>query len=281
MAQLIQIRQRIKAIETIKKITHAMRLIAMSSHTRLKGQQKPLRHYQQTLANLFIQIKSAYPSWTNPLFKPQTDQGKSLVILIGSQKGLCGNFNTSLFYLFDDEFPYGKKTNTDFITIGKKATDHLLLKKGITPLIQYKTMSSATIAATARALINIIVNTQPHYESVTVISNHLKTFFIQKPEKSVLIPLEIPDSEKQASLQEYQWEQPVDEILNDLAQQLLVTQMEYLLFESLLAEQASRFISMDSSTRNANNLLDQTKLIYNKLRQANITKELSELTGSF
>lgn len=281
MAQLIQIRQRIKAIETIKKITHAMRLIAMSSHTRLKGLQKPLKNYQQALASLFNTVKLAHPQWYNPLFKPAQDTGKTLIILIGSQKGLCGNFNSSLFYSFDDELPQLLKKNPVFIAVGKKAIDHLIQKKGITPLIQYKNMNAGTIAGMARAIINLISNTQPYYESVIVFSNHLKTFFIQKPETMVLIPFTMSETMPLASPEEYQWEQPAEEILNDLAQQLLVAHLEYLLFESLLAEQAARFISMDSSTRNANNLLDETKLTYNKLRQANITKELSELTGSF
>jgi len=78
----------------------------------------------------------------------------------------------------------------------------------------------------------------------------------------------------------YYWEQEPAEVLNSLVITYLEARIEQLLFQSLLAEHAARFVSMDSSTRNAKNLLDATKLQYNKLRQAKITKELTELTGS-
>jgi F-type H+-transporting ATPase subunit gamma len=79
---------------------------------------------------------------------------------------------------------------------------------------------------------------------------------------------------------EYLWDQAPTDILNQLSQQVLVAQIQYILFESLIAEQAARFISMDNSTKNANDLLETTKLQYNKLRQAKITRELIELSSS-
>lgn len=77
------------------------------------------------------------------------------------------------------------------------------------------------------------------------------------------------------------WEHTPHEVLDILALQALEVTIQHLLFESLLAEQAARFISMDSSTRNAEKILEETILWYNKLRQAKITRELTELTGSF
>lgn len=259
-----------------------MRLISMSAHTRLKGKQKPLKNFQQTLSKLFNEAKIVHPQWNNQLFNPVENTEKHLVILIGSQKGLCGNFNSSLFYYVDEDFPELLQKKASFIAIGKKAADYLLHKKNITPLVQYKNVTTATIATIAHSIIDFISNSQPVFESVMIYSNQLKTFFVQKPSKLSLIPF-IADEVANATSPktDYEWEQDPNEILDYLAKQLLVVNVEYLLFESLLAEQAARFISMDSSTRNANNLLDQTKLTYNKLRQANITKELSELTGNF
>jgi F-type H+-transporting ATPase subunit gamma len=81
--------------------------------------------------------------------------------------------------------------------------------------------------------------------------------------------------------EQYTWEQNPSDILDDLALQYLTATMYRLLFQSLLAEQAARFISMDNATRNAKQLLEDTQLQYNKLRQAKITRELTELSASF
>ena len=101
MAQLIQMRQRIKAIQTIKKITHAMRLISMSMHSRLRNRAPILKTYQDEVSAMFGKVRFAAPEWKSALMHPQGDpESNPLVILIASQKGLCGNFNSSLFKAF-------------------------------------------------------------------------------------------------------------------------------------------------------------------------------------
>lgn len=280
MAELIQIRHRIKAVETIKKITHAMRLISMSTHTRLKVQEQSTTRYIQELTKLFTAIKTGSKKWHNPILQPEhTDSGNHLVILIGSQKGLCGDFNSTLFYFFEEFLPTFS-ANTHFIAVGKKAIDYLEHKKKITLTAQFRPFTSSQSTPIADAIIGHIMFAPTPYSSVTVWSNVLKTFFLQKPEKTVLIPFQSPEGMAQKSM-DYHWEQEAEMVIDHVAQQVLKSTVSYLLFQSLIAEQAARFVSMDASTRNAQTLLDETKLQYNKLRQAMITKELTELSGSF
>ena len=110
----------------------------------------------------------------------------------------------------------------------------------------------------------------------------LKTFFVQKPQEAPLIPLTLKAEQELSNNQsiDYEWEQSPTSLLDELARQTILINLHYLLFESLLAEHAARFISMDNATRNAQALLEETKLQYNKLRQAKITKELTELVSS-
>jgi len=283
MAELMQIRQRIAAIATIKKITHAMRLISMSSHTRLKTKEKSLTAYTKILTALFQTAKSHVSDWHNTVLQPSpSTQENQLVILIGSDKGLCGNFNTTLFYFFEEYLSSYNPETTTYVAIGKKAIDYLEQKKKIIPSLVYKQLSANSLPAIARALVDHITLKPTPYQSVTVFSNILKTFFLQKPEKTILIPFEallatMPESDNS----DFYWEQNGQEVVDFLAKQVIKGTLEYLLFQSLIAEQASRFISMDNSTRNADRLLESTKLQYNKLRQATITKELAELSGSF
>jgi F-type H+-transporting ATPase subunit gamma len=118
------------------------------------------------------------------------------------------------------------------------------------------------------------------YTQVLFVSNVVKTFFVQKPRLTQLIPFQSAPESSQPSTQEYQWEQSPHQILNILVHQYIEATIHETLFQSLLAEQAARFISMDASTRNAKKLLEITTIQYNKFRQTKITREISELASS-
>ena len=279
MSLLIQLRYRIKAIETIKKITHAMRLISMSSRSRLKSKEDPLREYMQTSEFLLSRIQSHAPDWHHP-FMSATEAYNPLVILIGSQRGLCGNFNTVLFHFFEKTVlkpNLGGKIQ--IISIGKKAVNYIDNNPLYSVITKYPELHAKTYQSIAHDILSKLLEHETRFSHVTVFSNTLKTFFIQKPIETTLIPF---TGQKQESLigPDYYWEQQPHEILDQLVLQVLQVQLQYLLFESLLAEHAARFISMDNATRNAQTLLEDTQLQYNKLRQAKITKELTELVGS-
>lgn len=277
MAQLIQMRQRIKAIETIKKITQAMRIISMSLHGRLKNKQTAISRYKDGIHALFFTLMRNNPTWINPFDHPKSD--KKLIIVIGSNKGLTGNFNTSLFKFFENKS--AKAQSADYIAIGKKAVEYLKNKKNVSIIKSYTDVSFNTLFSITQEISATIE--QANYTSVNVYSNKIRNFFIQKPHVTQLLPFAVEKDSglHQFDMSDYIWEQKPEEILNLLAKMMINADIQYLIFESLLAEQAARFVSMDSSTRNAKNLLDETKLQYNKLRQAKITKELTELTGSF
>src|SRR3990167_7397613 len=104
MSLLIRLRHRLKTIETIKKVTHAMRLIAMSNHSSLKHKEQALEIYQKTISSLLLRIQTVAPEKSNFFVNVDQSQAtKNLIILAGSQKGLCGNFNAALFQFFDLE----------------------------------------------------------------------------------------------------------------------------------------------------------------------------------
>lgn len=285
MAQLIQMRQRIKAIETIKKITHAMQLISMSMHSRLRNRAPLLENYQQEVERMFEKVRFAAPAWHNPIMYPDAaPESNPLVILVASQKGLCGNFNSSLLRKFEAQFPIEKLKNTSLIAVGKYAVKYIEKLPVERVVSTFDDFSSARLNLIAGRIVEAINTVEKPYSSVIVVANALKTFFIQHPQVTTVLP---PSKELGASIAEsmpkepYDWEQNPSEILDDLALQYLTAKIYHLLFQSIFAEQAARFISMDNSTRNAKELLEETQLLYNKLRQAKITRELTELSASF
>ena len=283
MSYLIQLKQKIRTIETIKKITHAMRLISMSAHTRLKSKELFLKEYIQASRTLLNKLKSQFPTWKNPLLDQETNVNKTIIILIGSQKGLCASFNSSLFKLFERTLQHSVKNDISLIVVGKKAIDYLTNHPMQGTIIKsYPTLNSNSLSLIAHDILITLLSIPAPLGSVTIMSNKVKSFFIQKPQITQLIPFFHQGEHSIISMQnneEYLWPQDALNILDNLLEQCIQAQIHYHLFQSLLAEQAARFLSMDSSTRNAQTMLETSRLTYNKLRQAQITKELNELTG--
>jgi F-type H+-transporting ATPase subunit gamma len=252
----------------------------MSLHARLKIKEEPLTTYKNTVIGIFQDLKNQNKQWTNTvLYPPETTFPKTLIIIVGSHKGLCGNFNSALFKLIQAhkaEFPH-----LHYIAIGKKAIDFARQTALGTEVAVYPINTMTTLSTLVHEINKELFHVTHHYTRVVVASNRLKNFFIQKPILTPLIPFTHDNSTPIAELSEYIWEQDPAEILHTLAVESVDAMVRYLLFESLLAEQAARFLSMDNSTRNAKNLLDETKLYYNKVRQAKITKEITELSSNF
>jgi F-type H+-transporting ATPase subunit gamma len=283
MSKLIQMRNRIKTIETIRKITDVMRIISMSAHSRLKTKQEPLSDYLNELKSLFAKVQLATPSWTNERLMPTGADNNPLIVIIGSQKGLCGGFNTQLSKLLQHYIAHNPSAHYHFTAIGKKPIDYLINNYPDKMISSFPILTARNFLSIAQELTDMIMTTTPAYTSVTIISNVFKNFFTQKATITHLVPFNATDISTQitAPTQEYIWDEAPHTILDALAVQYIEAQFQHLIFQSLLSEHAARFISMDSSTRNAHNLLSTTKLEYNKVRQAKITTEITELTGSF
>ena len=278
MSQLIVLRQRIRAIETIRKITHAMQLISMSSHSRLRQKKTFIEHYRKAISSVWCKLIACTPDWQASL-TPLLPQ--KLIIVIGAQKGLAGNFNTQLIRFFQQEVP-SLDGATRLITVGKHLT-HQLTQAHLSIGASYTNFTLNHLSSLADLLARDIINHR--YNSVIVYSSYSKTFFLQKQKKTTVIPYEHEIAANACTpidCVEYSWEQGKHDIIKTLMHLNLNALLLDLLFDSLLAEQAARFISMESATRNAQNLLNEMRLEYNKRRQARITLELTDLaTSSF
>jgi F-type H+-transporting ATPase subunit gamma len=277
--QLIQMRQQIKAIESIKKITHAMRLISMSGHSQLSHKAPFLENYKNELFKIIEIIESIRNNQNINVLNHSEKTQKNLIILIGTQKGLAGTFNISLFHFLEKEIDPENYKNYDFITVGKKATDYI--KKYNQPISNY---DNFTISNLYDISTKIFENIKSNYANVIIYSNYPKSFFSQVPQKYILLPFKqktkTNSRNSKIDLEKYIWEQPIEEIYAELTKNYLYTSIQSLLFNSLFAEQAARFQSMDSATRNAEELLTNLKLQYNKIRQMKITKEITELSAT-
>lgn len=284
MAQLIQMRQRIKAIETIKKITHAMRLISMSTHSRVKTRGRHATKHSDGILELFHALRAEHPTLEHSLFATEQKQPQRvLLILVGSQKGLCGTFNAQIFQAFE-QYQAEQTAPIDVIAVGKRAVDFIkrTAHDNVSLAAEYQTFSASTLAYVTEKLTHEVLKRAPRYHAIVMLNARPRTFFLQEQFKTNLKPLHIeaPVSATRAT-QEYLPAHAPTALLEALVHRTVSSVIRCRLLDSLLAEQAARFVAMDSSTRNATALLEEMQLRYNKIRQAKITKELIELSSSF
>lgn len=281
MSQLIQMRQRIKAVTTIKKITSAMRLISRSLHTRLARQKEALTLYRTTLYSIFGTVQSSQESWLPERFFPSAEQPrKELIILVGSQKGMCGTYNAGLLYWIEHHREILSEPHVHVISMGKKVTEHLE-KDNIKPIHTIVDVRVSNLDSITQELIDYILPAHTVYTHVRIISNTSKTFFTHELHEATLIPFQSCDAQPVHISPDYQWSHKPEELLDVLVQEYIAVSVRSAVFESFVGEQAARFIAMDNATRNAKGFLTSMNLQYNKLRQAKITKELTELAGAF
>lgn len=273
MSHLAHIKQKIKTVETIAKVTHAMRLSAMSTHNQLKQDLLNVTEYANNLFRLFNQVRHDNPSWHHPLLTQQNNNSK-LLIIIGSQKGLCGSFTNIVAHK-------AIATNASIeyqsiITVGKHINTFLSAHYGIVSALSFNQFNSDNYTTIAQSIVDYIWNHEQKFAQITIISMKSKGFFIQIPIiheflEQIIIPKKINP------LNEYCYEKDIQLTLDPLFKQTSVALLMKYLHDSLIAEQAARFLSMDNSTRNAKKILETTKLYYCKLRQTKITTQLMEL----
>lgn len=279
MSQLILLAQRIRAIETIKKITHAMQLISMSTHSRLRHKRTQIDRYNKEIIGFWDTLSSMQE---HSFFVPEkTASEHILFIVIGGQKGLAGSYTNALLNFFEREYAkIDPKIRVSIIAIGKQLLQQFT-HRDIPLFKSFDNLTVKQLPLLAHELLREITH-EPRYTQVIVASSYQKTFFIQKQHITNLIPLTQEDPRaKKALPTHYIWEQDQHEVVYALAELKLYAKIQDILVESLSAEAAARFISMQNATQNADSLLTDMKLEFNKRRQAKITLELSELATSY
>ncbi len=279
MSQLIHLAQRIKAVSTIKKITSAMRLISRSFHTRMHKEAQFVNDYTRTLHRTLDEIHSHLPE-KEPVSDKTTPDGKKLIILIGSQKGLCGSYNSTITHWINRHLKELQSGTVTVFVLGKKIDDYLkglhIVHHRVFPELKLSNINTVT-----KELLAEIKDKKHNYTHVISVSNWPKTFLSHEYRETQLVPFTYSRRKISTESFDYAWSHTPETVLDTVIKTELHVNLYSVLFFSLSGEQSSRFIAMDNATRNANKFLDTMKLQFNKMRQAKITKELSELAGAF
>jgi len=286
MASLKEIRNRIVSVQSTQKITGAMKLVSAAKLRRAQTAIIGLRPYSNKLNEILSNLSASVENSENsPLFA-QRDIKKILLIVITSNRGLCGSFNSSIIKevtkIVDKNYKAQFESgNLELICIGKKGKEQLEKKFNIVGF--YDTILDKAgfdqIAQISEQLMQDFADEK--YDKVEVLYNKFINPATQRIELENYLPIENIHTEQtvQNNVVEYIFEPSQAELLDVLIPKILKIQLYKTLLDSIASEHGARMTSMSKATDNATELLRDLKLKYNNARQAAITNELNEIVG--
>ncbi len=280
MAVILQLKRRILTAQNISKTTKAMQMIAASKLRKAQDAALSSRPYVEKLLAVTGDLTKRVEKTALPMYmKEQNETGKTLYIVIGPDKGLCGGLVTNI----TRDLIKKAKAQDSFITIGKKVESPVAhISKNIIGSFPFgNTLPTFDVVYPIVNMINEQFKSGK-IDNVELVSTHFTNVFIQKTHQTHLLPIR-PQEEKETKSENdaFQLFEPnVEELLPDLLQRYIEMAVYQEILESYLSEQAARLLSMQNATNNAKEIIEDLKLEYNKTRQAKITAELLDITGS-
>ncbi|MDO4217258.1 MAG: ATP synthase F1 subunit gamma [Bacteroidales bacterium] len=286
MANLKEVRTRIASVSSTQQITSAMKMVSAAKFRRAQMAILGMRPYAAQLESIIASI-NVDDGVTTP-FHFERSEKHVLLIVVTSNKGLCGGFNANVIKQASARVDYYRQQqcpHLSLITIGKKATEVFSKQEGLVEESHDELLDNATFDQ-VHALSDLIMQrfVQRQYDKVEVIYNQFKNSITQVLTTEQFLPIQptrLPQSQsaKSSVNNDFIYEPNKQEILRNLVPFMLHTQFYRIILDSLAAEHGARMSAMQSATDNANELLKELRLTYNKARQAAITNEIIEIVS--
>ena len=284
MASLDDLKKRIVSVKSTQKITKAMKMVAAAKLKRAQENAEKGRPYSEKMNNIILNLSSEILDKENaPKLLSGTGEEKiHLCIILTSDRGLCGGFNTNIIKkakAYFEKISNSGKT-LKIMTVGSKGYDQLkrVYKQNIIERISFKDSKNINYLD-AEKVGKIILSSfeKKEFDVCTIFYNKFKNVITQIPQEQQIIPLKTTEVEENSSDDNYEFEPEEDEILSNLLPKNISTQIFKAMLENSASEQGSRMSAMDNATRNAGEMVDKLTIEYNRSRQAAITKELIEI----
>ncbi|OCL25645.1 ATP synthase F1 subunit gamma [Orenia metallireducens] len=278
MASMRDIKRQITSVESTKKITRAMKMVAAAklrkSQERAESAKPFFDKTKETLADITARIDDDL----HPLLEKR-DVKKVGYVFITGDRGLCGAYNSRVIKKVETGLKESDK-DTALISIGKKGRDYF--KNKVEIISEYIEIEDAPGFSTATNIANELVElyTEGILDEIHLVYTEFNSVVSQSVESMQLLPIEPPESGKVNDSEEsYLYDPSAEEVLSAVLPQYLKNIIFGALIQSKASEFASRMTAMDSATDNAEDMIEKLKLSYNRARQAAITQELSEIVG--
>lgn len=295
MAGTKEIKRRIKSVKNTKKITKAMELVAASKMKRAVSRALASRLYAKYSWDLLTSIADKLEEGIEHPFLTTREEGKVLVVLITSNRGLCGGYNAQAIKKTISTLKHLSPENVDLVTIGRKG-DTAMKRVGQNVTASFVELPDVLNLSHITPLSNLITSEYKAavYKEVYVVYTDFISALSQKPNVRKLLPVSkqslreaiesIGEERNQVILNKdnktpYVFEGDLKVLLTDLSEKLVKMQIYQMLLESNASEQSARMISMKNAGDAAGEMIEDLTLVFNKARQANITREISEISA--
>ena len=279
MSGLKEIRNRISSVSSTMQITNAMKMVSAAKLKKAQDSITATLPYSNKLSDLIKSISASVDSNdSNPLFEKR-EVKKSLLVVITSNKGLCGGFNSNIIKEAINASFKNESSKPDFITIGKKGNDILRKKFNVISSHNeiYDDLNYSNVKVIAENIMQKFADEE--YDEVILIYNHFKNAATQIITKEQFLPISDENDENESVSGDYIFEPNKIKILDELIPKSLSIQLFKAISDSVAGEHGARMTAMHKATDNASELKDQLKLTYNKARQTAITNEILEIVG--
>ncbi|MFH1120062.1 MAG: ATP synthase F1 subunit gamma [Bacteroidota bacterium] len=286
MPSLKEVRTRIASVKSTQQITSAMKMVAASKLRKAQTGILQLRPFAQKQKQMLQELSAGSDGVDSGSFAVKRTGNRLLLVVFSSNRGLCGAFNTNVIkqvnIIAADYGKPGKSDDFALITIGRKASEYFnRLGYNILEihdeLFNELTFSNASMVA--EKLMQLFLDGK--YDKIQFVYHQFRNAVVQKLIVEQFLPVEPPVSgkDKPAAATEFIFDPSKEEILEELVPQILKTQFYKAVLDSWASELGARMTAMSQATDNAQELLKDLKLTYNKARQASITKEILEIVS--
>ncbi|NDU92057.1 MAG: F0F1 ATP synthase subunit gamma [Ferrovum sp.] len=285
MAGSKEIRMKIKSVQNTRKITKAMEMVAASKMRKAQERMRASRPYGEKIRNVASHMAHAHPEYQHPFLMRRERVRNVGVVVVSSDKGLCGGLNTNLLRMVVQSMKQWEEqgAKVQAVAIGGKSLG-FLQRIGV-PVVAHATHMGDTphldkLIGPVKIMLDLYA--EGKIDAVYLAYNRFVNTMKQEPTVEPLLPL--PKTRLEGQSQSSQaWDYIYEPDPRAVVDQLLVRYVEALVYqavaENIASEQSARMVAMKAASDNAGNVIDELQLIYNKSRQAAITKELSEIVG--
>jgi F-type H+-transporting ATPase subunit gamma len=279
MANLKEIRNRITSVSSTMQITSAMKMVSAAKLKKAQDAITAMRPYAEKLTELLQNVSATLEGDAGGEFTSQREINKVLLVVITSNRGLCGAFNTNVIKQAKVIAENYAGKQVDVFAIGKKGND--VLRKTNSVIDNKSEVFDALTFDNVAKIANVLTEkfTSGEYDKIELVYNQFKNAATQIVQTEQFLPLAPIVSDVPVSSGDYLFEPSKEEIVLTLIPKSLKTQLYKAVRDSFASEHGARMTAMHKATDNATELRNQLKLTYNKARQAAITNEILEIVG--
>lgn len=286
MANLKEVKSRIQSVTSTQQITSAMKMVAAAKLRRAQDKILQMRPYSEKLTSILQNVSGNLGDEAENRFGEVRESEKALIVVISSDRGLCGAFNNNVFKqtlkLIEEKYSYEKKLGGLYIMpIGKKSLD-FFKKRNFQVIDTYAEIFADLSFDQARKAAEEAMEgfLTGDFDRVELVYNEFKNVATQVLRTEQFLPIEETESDEESSSSvDYLYEPSMEYVVKDLIPKSLKIQFYKAILESNASEHGARMTAMDQATDNAGEMLKELKLMYNRTRQAAITKEILEIVG--